>query len=68
MSEMAEPSIGEFEFVLFGGEWIVGEADDLSAVLYAIGVAVMLRGLTVSKDVCYIVSLSAVGIPRFVTR
>ena len=39
MSEMAEPSIGEFEFVLFGGEWIVGEADDLSAVLYAIGVA-----------------------------
>jgi len=64
---MTEPCIHQLQFVLLGSKWIVRKAEHLSAILYSLGVAMVLRGLTMSKDARHVVSLSPVGIPRFVT-
>jgi hypothetical protein len=45
----------------------VGKAENLSTVLNSLSIAVVLRGLRVGKDARYIVSLTPMGIPRFVT-
>jgi len=67
MPQMTKPRIRQFQFVFLGGEWIVGKAEHLSAVLDSFRVAMMASNLRVSKDRRHVVSLPAVGIPRLVT-
>jgi hypothetical protein len=67
MAHFAEPRTLQLQFVLFGSQRIVGEPQDLGAIIYTLRIPLMLRGQAMSKDFRHIIGFSPVHIPRFVT-
>jgi hypothetical protein len=67
VTNSAKPSSPEFELglILASGR-IAGEADHLGAVFDSIRIAPVSAELALSVDFLYLISLSAVGIPRLV--
>jgi len=67
MSDSAKPSVLEFKFLLAIGRGIAGELQDLATVTDPIGIALVPVG-PASICLLYLVSLSPMHVPRFVTR
>jgi hypothetical protein len=63
----AKERIRKFEFVLLGRQWVMGEPQDLRAILNPLGIPMVPREHTAAEYLGDIVGFTAMHIPRLVT-